>query len=159
MKRIEQLRMYRPERLPFGDDSGTFGLRRPYIDVGEFLPVSENGELEFVRISLASTTGDVYSLRIREEDGAFQVNILDEYETKFVDFQDEFDQIPTQGEVFDIIVYMNDNFNAQPHLLAIIEDNDFKKIDEITNFIQIDSTIYPDLNELFVHFLTEYGFR
>lgn len=158
MNNIEQMRMYRPERLPFGDDSGTDGLRRPYIDVGEFLPASEQDEIEFARISLASSTGDVISLRISKEDESFVVNIEDEYNTNFIDFQVSYDQIPTQGEVFDIILNMNDNYNIQPYILAIIEGNGYETIKEITNFIQIDSNIYPNLNELFVEYLSKNGF-
>ena len=77
--RIETLRNYTPENLPFGAEPGTSGIRRPHFDVGEYLPVSKEGEIEFVRISLASTTGDVISLRIKKEEKSFVVTIVDEY--------------------------------------------------------------------------------
>ena len=156
MNNIEQMRMYRPERLPFGDDSGTDGLRRPYIDVGEFLPDSEQDEIEFARISLASSTGDVDSLRIKREDDLYIVTIIDEYGTVFKEYQDEYLHIPSQGEVFDIISEMCCDF--QPYCLDIIERNELRTIEQIIDFIQIDSNIYPNLNELFEDYLVQKGY-
>ena len=159
MDRIETLRNYRPDKLPFSEDSGTSGIRRPHFDVGEYLPASKKGEIEFVRISLASTTGDVFSLRIKKEKKSFVVTIVDEYETKFTDYENEYDNIPTQGEVFDIITDMNNESDSQPYWLAIIEQNGFDSIEEITDFMQIDSNIYPDLNELFKDYLVDNNFN
>jgi len=157
--RIETLRNYMPGNLPFVEDTGTSGIRRPHFDVGEYLPISKKGEIEFVRISLASTTGDVYSLRIKKEEKSFEVTIVDEYETEFTDYENKYVQIPTQGEVFDIIINMNYEPDSEPYWLAIIGQNGFETIDQITDFIQIDSNIYPDLNELFKDYLVNNNFN
>ena len=157
--RIETLRNYKPENLPCGAEPGTSGIRRPHFDVGEYLPVSKKGEIEFVRISLASTTGDVYSLRIKKAEKSFVVTIVDEYNTEFIDYKIEYEQITTQGEVFDIITDMNNEPDSQPYWLAIIEQNGFDSIEQITDFIQIDSIIYPDLNELFKDYLVRNNFN
>ena len=37
--------------------------------------------------------------------------------------------------------------------------NELKTIDEITNFIYIDSIPYPDLNELLIGFFKEFGYQ
>lgn len=159
MDRIETLRNFVPDKLPFGEGTGTSGIRRPHFDVGEYLPVSKKRETEFARISLASTTGDVFSLRIKKEKKSFMVTIVDEYNTNFIEYESEYDQIPTQGEVFDIITDMNNEPESQPYWLAIIEENGFETIEQITDFIQLDSNIYPNLNELFVNYLIENGFQ
>ena len=159
MDRIETLRNYRPDQLPFAEGTGTSGIRRPHIDVGEYLPVLKKGEIEFARISLASTTGDVYSLRIKKEKKSFVVTIVNEYNTEFIDYKRDYEQIPTQGEVSDIIWNMNNEPDSQYYWLAIIEQNGFETIDQITDFIQIDSNIYSDLNELFEDYLIDNNFN
>jgi hypothetical protein len=159
MDRIETLRSYRPDQLPFAEGTGISRIRNPHFDVGEFLPTPKKGETEFARISLASSTGDVFSLRIKKEKKSYVVTIVDEYNTEFIDYENKYDQIPTQGEVFDIITDMNNEPDSQPYWLAIIEQNGLDSIEQITDFIQIDSNIYPDLNELFEDYLVEKNFN
>jgi hypothetical protein len=158
MDRIENLRNYRPENLPFGED-GTSGTRRPHFDIGEYLPLPKKGEIEFVRINLASTTGDVYSLRIKKEKTSYVITIVDEYQTVFTDYENEYDQIPTQGEIFDVIIKMNNGFDVESYWLPIIELNELDSIEQITDFIQFDSNMYPYLNDLFIDYLKRTGFK
>lgn len=159
MDNIEKYREFKPELSAFFASDLTSGTRRPYFDVGEFLPKLNEGEIEFARINLSSTTGDVFSLRIRRDKNKFIVRVVDEYETEFIDFKSEYDSIPNQGEIINVITSMNNEEDSQPYWLAIIEQNEFETIDEITDFIQVDSNLYPHLNELFSSYLIENGFH
>ena len=156
MDTIKELRNYIPRNL-FSEE-GTNQIRRPHFDVGEFLPGMEESQREIVRMSLASTTGDVISIRASKEGYVFRIFIVDEYQTEFIEFKDEFDKTPTQGEIFDVIVNMNTEADSQPYWLAVIESNGFENISDIQDFIQFDSNIYPDLNELFENYLIENRF-
>jgi hypothetical protein len=159
IENIQALRDFRPEFLKLSIPKATKSIRRPYVDVGEYLPPLEDGQIEFARINLASTTGDVMSLRIKKVKKKFIVNIVDEYETDYVDYKTVYDSIPTQGEVMDIITSMNNDYDSQPYWLAIFEEHEYDSIVQITHFIQFDSNIYLNLNELFVEYLIENGFE
>jgi hypothetical protein len=158
MENFENLRNFKPELKDFNIPDATKGTRRPYFDVGEYLPKLQDGEIEIARINLASSTGDVFSFRIKKERDNYFVSIADEYETEFFDYKNVYDSIPSQGEILDIITEMNNEKDSQPYWLAIIEQNGFESVEEITDFMQFDSNVYPNLNELFVDYLVENGF-
>ncbi|MFN5422501.1 MAG: hypothetical protein ACK5AO_04475 [bacterium] len=159
MKTIEYFRNYRPDKIATNENN-TNEIRRPTYDVGEFLPEIEDSEVEIARINLASTTGDVYSIRITiNEDKNYEVIINDEYETSFSEYEFEYKDIPSQGEIFDVLINMYGSGDPMPHLLNIIDFNEFKTVKEITHFIQFDSNLYPNLNEIFKDYLISNGFN
>jgi hypothetical protein len=51
---------------------------------GEYLPDFEGDEVEIARVTLASTTGDVISIRARRQGGRIRYRIVDEYEGETV---------------------------------------------------------------------------
>jgi hypothetical protein len=157
MKYFIELRNYRPDNLQT-HQCQTSGKRRPYIDIGEYLPSFDNDEIEFARINLASTTGDVISLRIRQKKKNYYINIVDEYEARYIRYKRKYDAIPTQGEIIDIITRMIISGERQPYMLAIIEYNEFKTVEEINDFVDFDSSIYPNLSELYIEYLIQKGY-
>ena len=54
---------------------------------------------------------------------------------------------------------MNTQRDSQYFWIEIVEMNELKTIDEITNFIYIDSNIYPDLNELLIDFFQQNEYK
>ena len=55
------------------------GSIHPSLMGGEYLPDLEVGEVEIARIELASTTGDVISIRARKRKGRIYYRLVDEY--------------------------------------------------------------------------------
>jgi hypothetical protein len=55
---------FRPKDL-FGN-MNTKKIRKPFYDVGEFLPSFNKGSQEIARICLSSSTGDVISIRAKK---------------------------------------------------------------------------------------------
>ena len=151
------MKLYKPECL--FTENGTSKIRTPYFDVGEFLPTEDNGFHEIARICLASTTGDVISIRAKECNGSIIIEVVDEYLTEFFEYKKDYSEIPTQGEICDIITTMCLEPNSLSYLFGIIEMNGFSTINEITDFIYMDSNVYPDLNELFVAFLKQNEYK
>ena len=148
------MRNIRPIELFLKSDKEKVG--RPYIDVGEFLQPESNGYIEIARILLSSTTGDVISIRIKKTKNCFKIRVEDEYEAEYSGYKNIYKMVPTQGEIFDVITDLEeDELNW---LTQCIEYNNFKTIDEISNFIYIDSKIYPNLNELFIDYLNQIEF-
>ncbi len=152
MSTIQYFRNFQPNRLQLSNN--TDKIRRPYIDVGDFLPQEDKFEIEIVRINLSSTTGDVYSIRLYyNEENNFEIKIQDEYETKFSEYKSEYTNIPTQGELFDLLISMYGEDDPIPHILNLIEFHELKSVADITQFIQFDSNLYPNLDEIFIDFL------
>ncbi len=103
---INKLRSLRPNKLNTYIDN-TNGLRRPDYDIGEYLPPLRDSEIEIVRNSLASNTGDVYSIRAKiNHENIYGINVSDEYEYQFDNYKTEYLKIPSQGEIFDILIVM-----------------------------------------------------
>lgn len=62
------------------DQREVFGSIHPMCLGGEFLPNYLPGEVEIARVTLASTTMDVYSIRARpDDDGLIHYRIVDDY--------------------------------------------------------------------------------
>lgn len=158
MSKNELIRIenYQPKNL--FDKGNTNEFRKPHIDLGEYLP-EEDSSKEIVRICLSSTTGDVISIRIKSIENTFYIDIVDEYETIFSDYQKLFSLIPKQKEIFEVILNFKSKEDSQYSLLKTIEMHEFKTIKEISDFIYIDSNIYPDLNFLFLKHLSEIGYN
>lgn len=149
----EDINLFRPKNL--FSKQNTERIRNPFFDVGEFLPSEEDGYQEIARICLSSSTGDVISVRAKKLKIGYLIEVIDEYETEFVDYKKKYSSIPTQGEIFNVIRDMNNDINSQYYWIQIVEMNELKTLDEITDFIYIDSNIYPDLNELLIEFFRQ----
>jgi len=65
------------------EERRAWGAIHPQFMGGEYLPADLPGEVEIVRVSLNSTTGDVMELRARPVTGGIGYRITDEYETVF----------------------------------------------------------------------------
>ena len=152
----QNLKLFRPQEL-FGARN-TQKMRTPYFDVGEFLPITDHNQLEIARICLASSTGDVISIRAQKTEAGYQIKVVDEYEAEFIDYQEMYTTIPTQGEIFNIIRDMNTESDSQYYWIQIVEMNELKTLNEITDFIYIDSNLYPNLNDLLIEFFSNNGY-
>ena len=153
---IEDLRNFKP--TGFLGSSNTKGIRRPFFDVGEHLPKAQRGFQEIARISLSSSTGDVISIRAKINKKSIRISVIDEYDTKFLDYKSSYKSIPTQGEIFDVIRDMNNEPNSQYYWVEIVEMLELKSLKEIANYMVIDSLVYPNLNDLLMDFFRQYNY-
>jgi hypothetical protein len=153
----EDIRLFRPKEL-FGK-MNTEKIRKPFFDVGEFLPSEEKGYKEIARVCLYSSTGDIISIRAKKNKNGYEVEVVDEYENEFIGYEKNYELIPRQGEIFDVIRDMNTESDSQYYWIQIVEMNELSTIDEISDFMYIDSIIYPDLNELLIEFFKHNGFK
>jgi hypothetical protein len=153
---IQDIRSYRPSGLI--GSSNTKEIRRPFFDVGEHLPKAQRGFQEIARISLASSTGDVISIRAKINKKSIRICVVDEYDTKFIDYKTLYKSIPSQGEVFDVIRDMNNESQAQYYWVEIVEMLELKSLKEIANYMVIDSLVYPNLNDLLMDFFRQYKY-
>lgn len=139
---IQDIRSYRPSEL--SGSAHTKGIRRPFFNVGEHLAKAQRGFQEIARISLSSSTGDVISIRAKIKKNSIRIRVIDEYETKFLDYKSSYKSIPTLGEIFDVIRDMNNEPNSQYCWIEIVEMLELKNLKEIANYMVIDSLVYPN---------------
>ena len=79
------------------------GRIHPGLMGGEYLPDYGRDEVEIARVSLESTTWDVYSLRARPTGGAIEYSVVDEYQSD-LDFEPKSTAKPlTLREMIDFI--------------------------------------------------------
>ncbi len=152
-----EMRNYRPSNLFI--ENTTEKIRRPTLDIGEFLPILTNGVVEVARISLASVTGDVISIRLRKTPKKFAVDIVDEYGSVFVGFKRFYYEIPTQGELLNSIIDLYYESDGESIIWGNINVNELTTIANIKQFFNFDSNIYPNLNELFEEYLRQIDFE
>ncbi len=152
-----EMRNYRPANLFI--ENTTEEIRRPTLDIGEFLPILTNGVVEVARISLASVTGDVISIRLRKTPRKFAVDIVDEYGSVFVGFKRFYYEIPTQGELLNSIIDLYYESDGESIIWGNINVNELTTIADIKQFFYFDSNIYPNLNELFEEYLRQIDFE
>ena len=124
------------------------GAIHPHLMGGEYLPDFLDGEVEIARVTPASTTMDVTSIRARIVDGGYEYRVVDEYEEER---ETEFDVQPkssdeplTLGQVIDII--------DTSELVSGPRDMNFQggaTAEEIFNFATVTSVYYPDLETYF----------
>jgi len=154
---IVEMKNYRPANLFI--ENTTEKIRRPTVDIGEFLPILTIGIVEVARISLASVTGDVISIRLRKTPKKFAVDIVDEYGSVFVGFKRFYHEIPTQGELFNSIIDLCYESDGESIIWGNINVNELTTIADIKQFFYVDSNIYPKLNELFEEYFREIDFE
>ena len=163
MKSKIELLNYTPDYQEFyrsftnDKEQSNFGFGE--VDMGSWLPSVEDNECEIVRINLASTTSDKISIRAKVLDLAkIEISILDEYmsdynESDIINFCTVFDNIPTQGELFNFLVSIkfgetNEQFFPPP-IVNVLD------LTESQAFFQFESSLYPDLDQLLFDYLRD----
>lgn len=126
------------------------GRIHPSLMGGEYLPDCTGGEVEIARISLASTTNDIISLRAAPRpDGAIGYRIVDEYEGMFVfDLSRTSSVLPlTLGELVGLLE-TNRERGAPGNLIVGFNNHNAEYIgrETLRHFTSIGSEFYPQLH-------------
>lgn len=144
------------ERLT-DEERKAWGAHHPKLMGGEYLPDLEGGEVEIARVSLASVTGDVFSIRARWSRGEIRYSIVDEYSAKYSLSPESSKKPLTMREIIELIdTAMPDerhqlldglydglvippleyNYDAEPLCLESLQ-----------RFVRVSSPFYPELEK------------
>jgi len=120
----------------------------PALMGGEYLPDSGSGEVEIARITMASTTQDVISIRAWPDQQGIAYRVVDEYDSDFtLDFFRS-DQPLTLGALIYLIdsTRLEDVGIAVAYLDFMVKECgcDWK---DYANFLEFSSEFYPQLTE------------
>ena len=115
----------------------------PMFMGGNYLPDTEDGEVEIARISIRSTTFDVTSVYARPEGGSIHYRVVDEYGGDTLQGLSETTTTSpmTLGEFADFFL------TAWP-LIEVLEMNFEDDVEGALGFFTADSDFYPDLDWL-----------
>lgn len=113
---------------------------------GEFLPNSAPGETEVARVTLASSTQDVYSVRARSGKRRIYYSIVDEYQSEWQLERKSSVRPLTMRQLIQLIDTATfDNNEWDDLTIAIRELNDFDDVEAGADFVIVSSEIYPQL--------------
>jgi hypothetical protein len=115
----------------------------PMFMGGNYLPDTDDGEVEIARISIRSTTFDVTSVYARPVDGAIHYRVVDEYGGDTLQGPSEATTTApmTFGEFAEFFL------TAWP-LIEVLEMNYEDDVDGALGFFSADSDFYPELDRL-----------
>ena len=120
------------------------GSTHPMFMGGNYLPETEDAEVEIARIELASTTFDVTALFAKFANGQILFRVVDEYEGDTLTGPSEMrsEKPLTLGE-------MADFFLSAWSLIEVLEMNNFETdVDRALGFFVAKSDFYPDFDRL-----------
>lgn len=84
-------------------DREEWGRLHPSNLGGEYLPETDDGDVEIARVAIASTTGDVQSVRAHHAPNGIRIQVVDEYESEFSTGVRSYAQPLTLRELIDFI--------------------------------------------------------
>lgn len=115
----------------------------PMFMGGNYLPDTEDGEVEIARISIKSTTYDVTCVYVRPDEGAIHYRVVDEYggDTLQGTAEARTDRPMTLGEFADFFL------GAWP-LIDVLEMNFENDRDGSLDFFTAESEFYPEFDSL-----------
>jgi hypothetical protein len=112
---------------------------------GEYLPDLLAGEVEIARLTLDSTTRDVYSVRARRREGRIRYRIVDEYETRWDCSRESSARPLTLGELVTLIDTATFQGYNGGDLTDALRDGCGGLPEEDADFVTVTSEFYPDL--------------
>lgn len=129
------------------EDRRSFGSIHPSCMGGEYLPSTEDEEVEIARIAIASTTGDVTCIYARSEGDQIHYRVVDEYDGDTLDGETtrtSFEPLTLN----ELVTFFLSTWNLLMCLDVNFEDHGYPP-DEVKGFIvDASSSFYADFESL-----------
>lgn len=140
---LDQIPDYLAKAKLSEDERLAIGRLHPRFMGGEYLPDTDEDEVEIARIEIASTTGDVTSVYARRVDGLIHYRVVDEYggDTLTDDCERASIEPLTLGELGAFFM------GAWP-LLVCLQANYENDLRGMLHFFNAPSQFYPDFDWL-----------
>ena len=125
------------------------GKFHPALMGGEYLPDCSRDEVEIARVTMASITQDVISIRAFPKRGRILYRVEDEYESTF-EFKPSSSKLPLSLLQLIHLIDNGDSEELGPIGLGIIQiqfDCSEALAESFADFMDFSSEFYPDLNE------------
>jgi hypothetical protein len=160
LPRLEDEELYR-EAMEFvlqdklsPEERERWGRINPALMGGEYLPDLEAGDVEIVRIELASVTSDVVQVRARRHaDGRLQYLVVDEYDSRYTFTPESSDEPLSFAELIDFVdtAFHEGGWDGD---LGLVDgpreaNSGGGDPDELVDFVRVSSAFYPQLEEYY----------
>ncbi len=123
------------------------GQLHPALMGGEYLPDYESGEVEIARVTMASTTQDVISIRTHPQPGGIGFRVVDEYGSSFT-IEPSFAKRPLTLSQLIRLIDTGEGDKMGPIGLGVIQINfecSEEPAEDYADFMDFSSEFYPDL--------------
>jgi hypothetical protein len=122
------------------------GRSHPMFLGGNYLPDTEEGEIEIARLCLRSVTYDVAAVYVRREQGVIHYRVVDEHDGMTL-HEEPYGQSETPMTLEAFTAFVVEKWGLD----GIVNDNDFGTVQEALDFFWAESYFYPDLDLMLRH--------
>ena len=122
------------------------GHSHPMFLGGNYLPDTEEGEIEIARLCLMSVTVDVAAVYARKEKGVIHNRVVDEYDGMTL-HEEPYGQSETPMTLEAFTAFVVEKWGLD----GIVNDNFFGTVQEALDFFWAESYFYPDLDRMLRH--------
>ncbi len=126
------------------------GHSHPMFLGGNYLPDTEEGEIEIARLCLMSVTVDVAAVYARKEKGVIHNRVVDEYDGMTL-HEEPYGQSETPMTLEAFTAFVVEKWGLD----GIVNDNFFGTVQEALDFFWAESYFYPDLDRMLRHVTLE----
>jgi hypothetical protein len=126
------------------------GHSHPMFLGGNYLPDTEEGEIEIARLCLMSVTVDVAAVYARKEQGVIHNRVVDEYDGMTL-HEEPYGQSETPMTLEAFTAFVVEKWGLD----GIVNDNFFGTVQEALDFFWAESYFYPDLDRMLRHVTLE----
>jgi hypothetical protein len=118
-----------------------------------------NTKTELLSINFNSNDNDEIKFYFEKINKIYTISIADNHKNIYSNYKKDYEDFPTQEEVFEILVNFDIEENGEGLLLSILGEIDIDTIEGFENEVTVSIDIYPDLSKMFKNYLKNNGFN
>jgi len=117
-----------------------------------------NTKTELLSINFNSNQNDEIKFFHEKINGIYIISISDNHENVYSNYKKDYENFPTQEEVFEILSNFDIEGEGEGLLLSILGEIGIDTNEGFENEVNISNDIFPDLMEMFKDYLKNNGF-
>ena len=114
---------------------------------------------ELISITFNSNHNDEIKIFYEKINSIYTISILDNHKNIYSNYKRDYEDFPTQEEVFEILSNFDIEGEGEGLLLSILVEIGIDTTVGFENEVNISNEIFPDLMEMFKNYLKNNGFN
>lgn len=118
-----------------------------------------NTKIELLSINFNSNDNDEIKFYYEKINNIYTISIEDNHKNIYSNYKKDYDNFPTQEEVFEILCNFDIEEEGEGLLISILSEIDIDTIERFENEVNVSNDVFPDLMEMFKNHLKNNGFN